>query len=62
MDDDLEQSIALIMDRHMSLVETLSELFRVAWDDALTDIEDNVAKLERSREAPIWIGVEYIMQ
>jgi len=39
----------------MSELETISELF-VAWDDALTDIEDNVAKLERSR------GLKFIMQ
>jgi len=55
--DDLERRIALIMERHASQVDTLSELF-VAWDDALTDIEDKVAKLERNREERRRLGLE----
>jgi len=42
---------------NLSKVDTLSELF-VAWDDAITEAEDKVARLERDREERKRLGYE----
>jgi hypothetical protein len=42
---------------NLSKVDALSELF-VAWDDAITDAEDKVARLERDREERKRLGYE----
>ncbi|GBE86254.1 hypothetical protein BKA93DRAFT_816524 [Sparassis latifolia] len=54
---DLEKRIAALMDRYATSVDTLSELF-VAWDDAVREAEDHVAKLERDREERRRLGYE----
>jgi len=53
----LEKRIAALMERHATHVDALSELF-VAWDDAITDAEDKVARLERDREERKRLGYE----
>ncbi|KAF8141547.1 hypothetical protein EV363DRAFT_1149980 [Boletus edulis] len=45
----LEQRIAILVERHATHVDTLSELF-VAWDDVLTETESKVKRLERDKE------------
>ncbi|KAG2132763.1 hypothetical protein DEU56DRAFT_889108 [Suillus clintonianus] len=45
----LEKRIAVLVDRHATHVDALSELF-VAWDDVLTETENKVTKLERDRD------------
>ncbi|KAG1808707.1 uncharacterized protein BJ212DRAFT_1484949 [Suillus subaureus] len=53
----LEKRIAVLVDRHATHVDALSELF-VAWDDVLTETENKVTKLERDREERQRLGYE----
>jgi len=53
----LENRIAAIMERHATHVDALSELF-VAWDDTITEVEDQVAKLHRNHEERRRMGYE----
>ncbi|KAG2157754.1 uncharacterized protein EDB93DRAFT_1124455 [Suillus bovinus] len=53
----LEKRIAILVDKHATHVDALSELF-VAWDDVLTETENKVIKLERDREERQRLGYE----
>jgi len=53
----LEKRIALLMDRHATHVDALSELF-VEWDDVITEAEGKVTRLERRHEERQRLGYE----
>jgi len=53
----LEKRIAALVERHATHVDALSELF-VAWDDILSETENNVTKLGRGREERQRLGYE----
>ncbi|TFK73750.1 hypothetical protein BDN72DRAFT_956310 [Pluteus cervinus] len=55
--DALEQKISSIMERHATHIDALSELF-VIWDEALTDVEDRITRLEREKTERIRLGLE----
>ncbi|KIY62612.1 hypothetical protein CYLTODRAFT_494521 [Cylindrobasidium torrendii FP15055 ss-10] len=54
---EIERRIAVLLDRHATQIDALSELF-VAWDDTLTDAEAKVAKLERAKAERTRLGFE----
>lgn len=54
--EDLEERIARLMEGHATRIDALSELF-VAWDDAITDAEVKVARLERERQERQRLGM-----
>ncbi|TDL18889.1 hypothetical protein BD410DRAFT_774448 [Rickenella mellea] len=53
----LEKRIGGLLKRHATHVDALSELF-VEWNDALTEAEDKVSKLEREHEEKRRLGYE----
>ncbi|KAL4065863.1 hypothetical protein V8B97DRAFT_1914439 [Scleroderma yunnanense] len=53
----LEKRIAVLVNRHATHVDALSELF-VAWDDILSDTESKIRKLERERMEKHKLGYE----
>ncbi|KAG5353553.1 hypothetical protein J132_06506 [Termitomyces sp. J132] len=53
----LEKRIANLMERNATQVDALSELF-VAWDDTITDVEDNITRLEKERRERRRLGLE----
>ncbi|KIK61757.1 hypothetical protein GYMLUDRAFT_58804 [Collybiopsis luxurians FD-317 M1] len=55
--DALEARVANIMENHATYIDALSELF-VAWDDAIMDAENRVAKMERMKEERKRLGLE----
>ncbi|KAF9075317.1 hypothetical protein BDP27DRAFT_1213009 [Rhodocollybia butyracea] len=55
--DALERRVAGIMENHAVYIDALSELF-VAWDDAIIDAENRVAKMERDKEERRRLGLD----
>ncbi|KAJ8095315.1 hypothetical protein PM082_010538 [Marasmius tenuissimus] len=55
--DDLEKRIAGIVESHAVYIDALSELF-VAWDDAITDAENEYSRSERERQERQRLGLE----
>ncbi|KAJ3500653.1 hypothetical protein NLJ89_g9700 [Agrocybe chaxingu] len=52
----LEGRIASLVERHATYADTLSELF-VAWDDAVTEAEDKLSRMERERTEKKRLGL-----
>jgi len=52
----LERRIASLVERHATYVDTLSELF-VAWDDAITEAENKLGRMERERAKRLRMGL-----
>ncbi|KAG6879247.1 hypothetical protein C0992_004241 [Termitomyces sp. T32_za158] len=55
--ESLEKRIASLVERHATQVDTLSELF-VAWDDAVTDVEDRLVRFEKEKSERRRLGLE----
>ncbi|KAL0564391.1 hypothetical protein V5O48_017654, partial [Marasmius crinis-equi] len=55
--DDLEKRAAGIIESHAVYIDALSELF-VAWDNAITDAENEHSRLERERQERQRLGLE----
>ncbi|KAE9387509.1 hypothetical protein BT96DRAFT_837520 [Gymnopus androsaceus JB14] len=53
----LERRVADIIENHTTYIDALSELF-VEWDDALTNAESRVGKMERDKEERKRLGLE----
>ncbi|KAJ3989295.1 hypothetical protein F5890DRAFT_1591720 [Lentinula detonsa] len=54
--DELERRVAGIMESHTGYIDTLSNLF-LAWDDALTDAENRLMRIEREKEERERVGL-----
>ncbi|KAJ3745326.1 hypothetical protein DFH05DRAFT_1523608 [Lentinula detonsa] len=54
--DELEGRVAGIMESHTGYIDTLSNLF-LAWDDALTDAENRLMRIEREKEERERVGL-----
>ncbi|KAJ3994576.1 hypothetical protein F5050DRAFT_461047 [Lentinula boryana] len=54
--DELERRVAGIMESHTGYIDTLSDLF-LAWDDALTDAENRLVRIEREKEERERLGL-----